>query len=169
MDAAFGNWLAGFIDGEGCFTIREVNKNQLVYCGFSIEVRLDDADIIREIHRRMEAGTLKYRDRAGKNGNDKPQITWAVQSLPDCKKLAALLDKHPLRAKKKHDYAIWRLALDEQAAFRNHKRGTPGREEYAQRMLAYREALRATKRYDGGEIEMPEQAPTLPQLRLISS
>lgn len=172
MDAAFGNWLAGFIDGEGCFIIRETftpSGRSGFYCGFSLEVRDDDAETIREIHQRTGVGTIKCRARPGKNGNDCPQISWNIQSGADCLALAAILDAHPLRAKKRRDYAIWRLAVDDQIA----NRGTPGRKrsggyyEHIDRMRAYRDALTRTRTY-GGEAAVVSAIEPSPQLRLVS-
>lgn len=165
MDRDFGNWLDGFIDGEGCFVIREVNKNGMVYCGFSIELRLDDAEILREIHRRLGIGHLKMRHRTGKKGNDRPQIGWVIQDGKGCLVLAKILEAHPLRAKKRRDFAIWRLALHEQLTNRSRRKGED-RSAHAQRMIDYREALIETRQYDGGDVVLP--APTPPQLRLIS-
>ncbi len=152
MDKDFGNWLAGFIDGEGCFILRETYPDYF-RCGFSIELRVDDAPILEEVRTRLGIGTLKYRNRSGKNGNDCPQASWNLQSQLDCVALMELLDKHPLRAKKAHDYAIWRMALKAQCA------------RVEQNVLrAYKEQLSAIKQYEGGEVEVPSPA----QLRLIS-
>jgi LAGLIDADG endonuclease len=152
-EAAFGNWLAGFIDGEGCFILRETTADYF-RCGFSIELRVDDAPIIEEIQTRLGIGTIKYRHRPGKNGNDCPQVSWNVQSQPQCVVLMELLDRHPLRAKKAHDFAIWRMALKAQCT----RAGV-------EILRAYKERLSAIKEFEGGEeIELPPPS----QLRLIS-
>src|SRR5438552_588191 len=100
IDDAFGHWLAGFIDGEGCFIIRQMNRNE-IYCSFSISLRDDDAAIIEEIRSRLGGiGILKFRHRKGRNGNDCPQVEWVLQSGQDCAVLVRVLDKYQLRAKK---------------------------------------------------------------------
>jgi hypothetical protein len=166
IDSAFGNWLAGFIDGEGCFTIRHSKRVGSVGCSFILSVRFDDAEIIEEIHRRTDIGRVRVRDRTGGPGlNGKPQVLWAVNSVPDCLRLAALLDEHPLRAKKRRDYAIWRLALAEDAARYigyGKRRRLPGHEEHVRRMLAYRDAMTATRSYDETPIALPH-----PRLQLV--
>ena len=43
LDAGLGHWLAGFADGEGCFTRRKNGKGYV--CEFIIHVRADDAKI----------------------------------------------------------------------------------------------------------------------------
>lgn len=163
VDAAFGNWLAGFIDGEGCFFIRVAGKQArdgmpYLQCCFSIEVRLDDATIIREIHKRTAIGALKYRERAGKNGNDKPQITWYLQKISDCVALVALLDQHPLRAKKSRDFAVWRTGVEIQAS-------TYGSARHAQ-LAVLKEELEEIRRYDS-DLKVPREPAAAPQLRLI--
>jgi hypothetical protein len=170
IDDAFGHWLAGFIDGEGCFIVRKVSATSY-YCGFSIELRLDDADIIREIHERTRIGTIKMRERPGPRGNDQPQISWNLQSTSDCFMLAQILDAHPLRAKKKRDYTIWRMALEEQTRHVNVDRRGHRRTKYAshvERMKQYRAALIAVRKYDGGHVMLPEQQEPA-QLRLLIS
>ncbi len=44
-DRDFGNWLAGFVDGEGCFYFKRVNQTNLVPA-FAIKVRADDPSIL---------------------------------------------------------------------------------------------------------------------------
>ena len=153
-DPAFGNWLAGFIDGEGCFAINKaVRKPAYFRCQFSLRVRLDDAAIVREVHKRLGFGSVFT---AKANGPTNPSFGWSVSSRPDALKLAELLETYPLRAKKARDFAIWRLALDEW-------RGANDRAL----MAHYKEALHEVRRYGGGELENDLPAPS--QLRLISS
>lgn len=112
VDTAFGHWLAGFIDGEGHFNIGRQKRNG--YYGyqlqFQMKVRLDDREVIEEIHRRTGIGWLCFPKRR-EAGNTRPQVGWGVSSLTDCLALVALIDRFPLRAKKQRDYTIWREAV----------------------------------------------------------
>lgn len=114
IDDAFGNWLAGFIDGEGCFWIRPEHKSGWSV-RFRIGVRDDDAPILDEIQRRTGLGLLRYRDHA--NGN--PQVYWEVFRKEHQELLVELLDRFPLRAKKARDFAIWRQAVIHRSTMRH--------------------------------------------------
>ncbi len=120
-------------------------------CQFSLRVRLDDAEVIHEIHRRTGFGTVFT---AKANGPTNQSVGWATSSRPDAVKLAELLGRFPLRAKKRRDFSIWQLALQEWCGANNRTL-----------MGEYQEALFAIRRYEGGELE---ELPTPAQLRLIS-
>jgi hypothetical protein len=108
MEKDFGNWLAGFIDGEGCFLIAYRKDRNAWTCQFRIRVREDDEEIIREIHQKTNIG------RFFTHNIDKPTpplACWEVSSKADCLRLVKLLDRYPLRAKKARDYIIWREAV----------------------------------------------------------
>lgn len=112
----FGHWLAGFIDGEGCFAIcRRQRKGYASYGVFmKLTLRDDDAAILHEIVAATGIGSLfiPSQKRYQHNRNQKPQLGWMVASKADCRTLVAILDRYPLRAKKARDYAIWRDAVE---------------------------------------------------------
>jgi hypothetical protein len=106
------HYVAGFIDGEGSFSI-SVGKHKTLRRGsevrpeFEIEVRADDAEILERICVTIGAGRiydLSY-ERYGwlphakyKIGGRKDMVTY----------LFPFLDKYPLQAKKRHDYRIFK-------------------------------------------------------------
>ncbi len=111
IDAAFGNWFAGFVDGEGCFHIgmKHHRSNHISYgLTFHIGLRSDDLPILEEIKTTLGIGKVR-RPRQGKIGN--PQSRYVIASKNDCARLVEILDTYPLRAKKTRDYSIWREAL----------------------------------------------------------
>jgi hypothetical protein len=163
-----GNWLAGFIDGEGCFQIytQPHSKTQMNFayrCHFSITLRRDDESILRELQRITGLGSIVHTQ--PNRGN--PAVRWQVHAKADCVALVILLDRYPLRAKKAADYAIWRQAV---SAWQRTKKGgnRRGRNNDYSEMAAYAEALTALRRYDGSSgLPLPEQRSD-PQLRLVS-
>lgn len=102
----FGHWLAGFVDGEGCFCLHGKGKTS-IQPFFRLKLRDDDAAIIVMMKNRTGLGRL-HRWIKHKS---KPQIEWIVHKKLECQALAALLTKFPLRAKKKRDFEIWKQAV----------------------------------------------------------
>jgi hypothetical protein len=106
VDRDFGNWLAGFIDGEGCFYITRDNARGVYRARFSLTLRADDRAILEECHSRVGIGTLhNYKAQSGN------MVTrWIVQSYADVDELVEVLHRFPLRAKKRKDFEIWSRA-----------------------------------------------------------
>lgn len=109
LDAGLGYWLAGFADGEGCFTVRKSGKGFI--CEFIIHLRADDAKILREVHAATEIGDIDG-PRARVDGNA-PMVKWIVRRQADCAKLVQIFRAFPLRAKKARDFEVWASAVSE--------------------------------------------------------
>src|SRR5208337_5656953 len=101
-DSEFGHWLAGFIDGEGCFRI--VPNRKSWECRFQMSLRDDDSDILHRIRDELWLGSV-YPKVAYATSH--PQTMWEVSKHEDCLALVKILDQFPLRARKARDYAIW--------------------------------------------------------------
>jgi hypothetical protein len=134
VDKEFGNWLAGFIDGEGSFYIARHGSRSVYRPRFSLSVRSDDRPVIDEIHQRTQLGTVhEYKASTGS------MITrWDVQSRESCAALVVLLTKYPLRAKKKRDFEVWRRAVAIQDTIRS---GRADNSSVSASMLALKEEL----------------------------
>lgn len=107
VEDAFGHWLAGFIDGEGCFFFHK-KKGQFSPPQFQLKLRDDDREILDECVRRTSLGRVIP---VLRRGASKPQSKWLITKRADCVALVRLLDRCPLRAKKRRDFAIWREAV----------------------------------------------------------
>ena len=114
MEKLPGDYVAGFVDGEGCFYInfrrdvRHERKNKPVYfywdTGFAITLRGDDKDILEKIKISLNCGRLSF-DKRG-------QVRYEVTDLNDLiSKVVPFFDKYTLRAKKSLDYQLWKEAL----------------------------------------------------------
>ena len=115
IDPAFGHWLAGFADGEGCFYVaRVVSRGYVNYrCAFSISLRDDDESILVEIRDTLGCGVLMRRAPRPVAGFNSvaPMVCLQVGNKQDVRDLVMFFDRFPLRAKKARDYAIWREAV----------------------------------------------------------
>ena len=115
---AFGHWLSGFTDGEGCFYLgcyrssrRYANKSPRVQ--FSISLRLDDIESLRSIQSYLGCGTVYTHERQTLRGNEKPVAKFMVVDISDLTKLVVPhFDAFPLRSKKKRDFAIWKRGVE---------------------------------------------------------
>ena len=121
MDKLPGDYVAGFIDGEGCFflTYRKETKhtrpgNPIYYrwsVGFAMTLREDDVEILKQIRNTLECGNVYFLNtkdsRAGK------QAYFGVQNTDDAyNKVLPFFRKFPLRAKKRYDFELWSKALE---------------------------------------------------------
>ena len=111
-----GDYIAGFIDGEGCFTI-VISKHSTKKLGldarlhFQIELRIDDLEILQAIQETIDCGkiyTLNY-EKYGWH----PHVELKVSSLQEItEKLIPFLSHYPLRAKKRHSYRLFLQAVE---------------------------------------------------------
>lgn len=117
IDRDWGNWFAGFTDGEGSFLINKRYRNNPCgdyQCRFAIQLRDDDRVILEEIHETLGLGTLYDRPANTRGGhNCQPSTMFHVATINDCAELVKVFDKYPLRAKKKRDFDIWKTAVGE--------------------------------------------------------
>ncbi len=113
--AAFGNWLSGLTDGEGCFMLRFKHAPSGIIrgaAGFAIALREDDKPALDKIQLFLGCGNVVC-DRGGGALNARPRAAFSITRSRD---LANILVPHfercPLRAKKARDYAIWKQGVE---------------------------------------------------------
>lgn len=112
FEDGFGNWFAGFVDGEGCFQICVYGKGKSgpsYRCIFDITLRFDDAAILEELKQRTGIGSINYFQPSGKRAAR--AVRWHIKNKDESLLLTRIFDRYPLRAKKARDYAIWREAV----------------------------------------------------------
>jgi hypothetical protein len=115
IDPGFGNWLAGFIDGEGSFLILPRGRGGYAI-NFSLRLRSDERAILEECMEVTGLGNLTLYPRPVRHPGQNPLLRWLICTKSDCRKLVEILDRFPLRAKKARDFAIWRQAVHLHAA-----------------------------------------------------
>ena len=111
-----GEYIAGFVDGEGCFTI-VISRHPTKKLGvdarlhFQIELRSDDMEILQKIHKTLGCGhiyELNYK-RYGWN----PHVELKVSSIREIiDKLIPFFEQYPLRAKKRLSYQYFLQAVE---------------------------------------------------------
>jgi hypothetical protein len=152
FDDAFGHWLAGFADGEGCFSILHHKGREAYHCQFIIGLRDDDTAILREVHARTGLGYLRRREVCPSSvKNARAQTYWVVHRKTDCLALVEIFDRYPLRAKKARDYAVWREAVLEWERWTGKRVGVRQRTCYVdwRRMAELRRQIQAVRQYPG--------------------
>jgi hypothetical protein len=136
-DPEFWAWFAGFVDGEGCFsiTVSTVGEKRYTQPMFQIAVRADERPILEEIRDRLGCGRIRVHVPGASTSN--LQLKFQLTSIADCQRLVEVLRLHPLRAKKRNDFETWAEAVAEKA-----QTGT------SPRVFELREELIAGRRYD---------------------
>lgn len=138
-DAGFAYWLAGLIDGEGHFAIKKHSRGTHAPF-FQLKMRADEEGTLRAIERRLRIGTINQEEH-----DPNPLVKWTVQDKEGCQRLVDLLDKYPLRAKKRLDYGIWRDAVCEWTDRPRGNRWHGGTDN--SRMAGLRERIMAVRKY----------------------
>ncbi len=114
VDKLPGDYIAGFVDGEGCFAlkfrrdVRHERKNKPVYfywdIEFAIGLRGDDREILERIKGTLGCGKISM-DKRG-------TAQYSVDDIDDLSsKIVPFFEKYQLRAKKKLDFDLWKEAL----------------------------------------------------------
>jgi len=109
---AFGYWLAGLIDGEGCFRVhRQKGGTRCPYYApsFSLKLREDDAPLLDEIIRVTGIGRRGSDTKRSKGSN--PCAIWRVDTRASTEALVEILDRYSLLSRKARDYLLWREAV----------------------------------------------------------
>jgi|GEM_PF-279105 hypothetical protein len=133
------HYVAGFIDGEGCFAIsigqhKTLKNRREIKLEFEIELRADDRQILERIRETLGCGNiyeLNY-ERYGWH----PHVKYKIQKLQDFQeKLIPFFRKYPLQAKKAKSFRIFCQAV-EAVAKKEHltPRGIQKFRKYQQRM-----------------------------------
>jgi hypothetical protein len=151
LDEAFGHWFAGFFAGEGFVSIPQTGKSY--GCCAGIQLRADDVLALGEIQKWSGIGRIKHNQPP--RGSAHPLTSWIVHNKPGVIRLARILDRFPVRAKKSQDIVIWREAVGLWTT-KNWNAGTsPGECADWSEMAALRDRLRGGREYR--EVAWPSQ------------
>lgn len=151
IDPAFGHWLAGLIDGEGCFRVHMGKGGTYYAAHFSLKLRDDDQDVLASIAERTGIGRI-YFD-AHRSGNSKPCASWTVQSMADALVLVGLVERFPLHTRKARDFEVWARAVRTWATMKRGNRWAGPRDWTP--MIDLKQELEAARAYRAPEEVMP--------------
>lgn len=166
-DEAFLDWFAGFVAGEGSFTINEAqNSSGTWQTKLAIALRDDDIDILLQIQEYLEMGTVhRYDYKRASNTN--PYALFQVAAISDCVRLVEIFSAHPLRARKEQDFEIWKEAVMEIS--RGRKRPESREASYNRDYLRYLEGkLRLVRSYSATVQDLGNFATGRPSARQLS-
>ncbi|MBI3588911.1 MAG: LAGLIDADG family homing endonuclease [Candidatus Liptonbacteria bacterium] len=115
MDKLPGDYVAGFVDGEGCFAlkfrrdVKHERKGKPIYfywdIEFAIVLREDDGGIIQNIRDTLGCGKISI--------SRKGQVRYSVNRIDDLlDKVVPFFERYRLRAKKRFDFELWTEALE---------------------------------------------------------
>lgn len=108
------DYVCGFTDGEGCFTIviakspkRKLGVDARLH--FQIELRDDDKPILEEIQKTIRCGRIYHLnyERYGWNPHVELKVS-SIREITDI--LIPFFEKHQLRGKKRHSFALFTQA-----------------------------------------------------------
>lgn len=139
----FESWIAGFVDGEGCFDILVQPKR--IVCRLIIQVRADDVAVLRRIQSTTGFGSIHVRHSPSyKRKGYAPSAFWIVAKKQDCMSAVEFFTKYPLQAKKAADFSLWTEAV--RAHARIDGRGGDNSEIYAS-VLELKQKMQEVRKY----------------------
>lgn len=129
MEKLPGDYIAGFVDGEGCFAlkfrrdIRHERKNKPVYfywdVEFAIELRSDDKELLEKIQATLGCGKISVSRRG--------TARYSVERIDDLiTTIVPFFSKYKLRGKKQPDFELWKEAV---TIFHRNQRRAPNIEK----------------------------------------
>ncbi len=109
-----GDYVAGFVDGEGCFNlqfrrdVRHERTNKPIYYSWKVQfvivARKDDKELLKKIQKRLNCGYIYYA-----RGD---QVRYSVQDMENLYNIIIpFFRKYPLFGKKKKDFELWAEAV----------------------------------------------------------
>jgi hypothetical protein len=112
----FGDWLSGFIDGEGCFSLtiqhdlRDGGARGVAR--LLIGLRSDDRSALERIMSFWGCGRLTWNKPNSSVKNARPTHQYRVSKIHDLQTIVVPhFERHPLWAKKSNDFKIWKRGV----------------------------------------------------------
>lgn len=107
------NYIVGFVDGEGCFSVtcserKDCRTGYEIKAAFEIEVVIDDFPIMKKIYKALRKPGQLYSFDFKRYPNWKPHCKIKVSNLKDIvEKIIPFFKLHPLQSKKRKSFKIF--------------------------------------------------------------
>jgi hypothetical protein len=112
----FAEWIAGFTDGEGCFSIAVVRNagcrlGWQVQHEFSITQAESSVDVLERVRSHMGCGRIVRNRRI--DDHREPLTRYSVKRRDDLvSRIIPFFEAHPLLTAKRYDFELFRQAMD---------------------------------------------------------
>jgi hypothetical protein len=123
MDNHLKSWAAGFLDGEGSFTIEKRKNNHRSKNGpefyyapkLAVHLRDDDEQSVRALQKAFGVNGYCYKRTPRKPSTfgswSKPTIECIWRTHEHLPNVLSVISAHPMQGKKSRDFAIWAGAV----------------------------------------------------------
>lgn len=112
-------YVTGFVDGEGTFYTTTQNIGRQMICGFGMQIRADDANMLDLVIKvmglkRYSRATVRARTRRfNSGGKGHPLAQLLVRNMGELHDVVVpFFIANPLLGKKRRDFAIWREIVE---------------------------------------------------------
>lgn len=116
---AFGHWLSGFTDGEGCFILglRQMRNGYWnARVKFQIGLRSDDRAALELIQKFWQCGTIRRmcaEKQTGVSWVSNETVCFHIEGVEKLRDIVVPhFERYPLRAKKSRDFSIWKRGVE---------------------------------------------------------
>jgi len=138
------NYVVGFVDGEGCFSVG-CSRRPDIRCGyeiraaFEIEMVIDDLEVLQKVHHTLGNPGQVYTSEFKRYPRWKPHCKLKVSNMKGLtEKIIPFFKKYPLQSKKKKSFKIF-CKIVEMIAQKKHRQV-----KYAKRIVAMRNTMNPT-------------------------
>ena len=112
---AFGHWLSGFVDGEGCFFISVPKCSKTgkwrPRVQFIITLRADDFPVVARIRSFLQCGRAYVTHKRSVRNPNSVAVYYAAATADLVGRIIPHFEAHPLQSKKQRDFLVFKAAL----------------------------------------------------------
>lgn len=109
------NWIVGFTDGEGCFSVSVINNpttrfGMQIFPEFVLAQGAKSKSVLKEVQNYFGCGNIFLNRR--KDNHQEDMYRYCVRSVSDLSsRIIPFFDEFPLRSFKKNDFSVFREVI----------------------------------------------------------